>query len=260
MANEKIKQNYKNIANAIRAKTGENGVMTAEEMPAKIESIETGIEPTGSISITSNGNNIDVAQYAKADVNVPSFPEPTGNKYIYQNGYGIDVKNYATVGVDVPSPTADFDNQNPLHKNCANISYGDFEDNDLQLNIDVGAIYGLLDFTVYEIDAETGEIADASLTPTSQSGIDWDNIRTYGLYLPIILPEAEEGSQEVEINLDCHNFVTYSERGPDEETEITDEMVSNYLNANYQVEVYIKDALGNTIGTVDITENMNRQS
>lgn len=36
------------------------------------ERINNSREATGTISITSNGNNIDVAQYAKANVNVPS--------------------------------------------------------------------------------------------------------------------------------------------------------------------------------------------
>lgn len=106
MANEKIKQNYKNIANAIRSKTGSNGLLTAEEMPGAIESIETGITPTGTINITSNGNNIDVAQYAKADVNVPIPPGyiiPSGTKGITSNGNDIDVTSYASVDVNVSS-------------------------------------------------------------------------------------------------------------------------------------------------------------
>lgn len=102
MANEKIKQNYKNIANAIRAKTGENGVMTAEEMPDKISAIETGITPTGTKSITANGDNIDVTNFAAVDVNVPGYPEPTGTYYINSNGE-YNVKDYALANVSIAS-------------------------------------------------------------------------------------------------------------------------------------------------------------
>lgn len=101
MANEKIKNNYRDIADAIRAKTGENGKMTAEEMPAKIEAIPTGITPTGTIDITINGDH-DVAEYGTAHVAVPN--PSTGTKYINSNGKH-DVINYAYASVNVPLPT-----------------------------------------------------------------------------------------------------------------------------------------------------------
>ncbi len=108
MANEQIKQSFKNIANAIRSKTGENGTMTAEDMPAKIESIETGIEPSGSLDITENGDGIDVTQYAAVNVNVPTYPEPSGTIHIYNYNIGrtVDVKNYATAAIDIEIPPA----------------------------------------------------------------------------------------------------------------------------------------------------------
>lgn len=100
MANEKIKQNYKDIANAIRAKTGENGLMTAEEMPTKIGSIETGITPSGTKNITSNGNDIDVTEFAAVNVNVPN--PSTGTLNIWENG-DYNVTNYAYAHVSTPS-------------------------------------------------------------------------------------------------------------------------------------------------------------
>lgn len=101
MANESIKQNYKNIANAIRSKTGENGLIAAEDMPGKIAAIETGITPTGTKSITANGNGIDVTAYAAVDVYVPN--PSTGYIDITENG-NYDVTEKASAHVNVPVP------------------------------------------------------------------------------------------------------------------------------------------------------------
>lgn len=62
-----------------------------------------GIVPSGTIEITSNDSDIDVAQYAKANVNVPN--PSTGTIYITQNGTNIDVTQYATADVSVPNPS-----------------------------------------------------------------------------------------------------------------------------------------------------------
>ena len=71
------------------------------------DSVET---PSGNIEITENGEDIDIAQYATATVDVP-IPEgyiiPTGNKEITENGTGIDVAQYATATVNVASSPTD---------------------------------------------------------------------------------------------------------------------------------------------------------
>ena len=57
-------------------------------------------QPSGVISITSNGSNIDVASYAAANVNVPQGITPTGTYDITSNGV-YDVTNYASASVNV---------------------------------------------------------------------------------------------------------------------------------------------------------------
>lgn len=57
------------LADAIDAKSSASAPMTLAEMIAAVNSI---VVPSGNKEITSNGNNIDVAQYATVSVNVSS--------------------------------------------------------------------------------------------------------------------------------------------------------------------------------------------
>ena len=62
----------KAIANAIRAKKGTTAKINAQNFPSEINSIQVGITPSGTKSITSNGT-YDVTAYASANVNVAGY-------------------------------------------------------------------------------------------------------------------------------------------------------------------------------------------
>ena len=59
------------VATAIRTKKGTSALINPQNFSSEIASIETGITPTGTIEITSNGEK-DVTNYAKANVNIPN--------------------------------------------------------------------------------------------------------------------------------------------------------------------------------------------
>jgi len=86
-------------AGSIFETTSEKGAALISEGLAEEYTL---ITPTGTKSITENGTDIDVAQYAKADVAVP---QPTGNVELTENGTDIDIAQYATATVAVPNPS-----------------------------------------------------------------------------------------------------------------------------------------------------------
>lgn len=92
------------IADAIRAKAGISGTLTFPDPNDFADAIdEYLIRPTGTKSITENGTNIDVANYAKVDVNVSGgggIPLPTGFTQLeYADTTGstaVDLNTYFT--------------------------------------------------------------------------------------------------------------------------------------------------------------------
>ena len=79
----------------ITADTGYDGLSSVE--------VTTNVpQPSGKITITQNGTDIDVSSYATADVNVPAGITPTGTINITTNGTH-DVTTYASASVSVPS-------------------------------------------------------------------------------------------------------------------------------------------------------------
>ena len=91
---------FNDTANAIRSKKGSSEEICPRDFADEISTIETGIEPTGTYDIYDNGV-YDITEYASVDVNVEGYPEPTGTIYIYENAEQVDVKDYAYANVSV---------------------------------------------------------------------------------------------------------------------------------------------------------------
>lgn len=86
MSKVTITEDYlSDIADAIREKLDSTSVYTPGQMASAIESIPTGVTPTGTINITQNGQT-DVTQYATADVNVPNSYAAGDEGKVVQSG------------------------------------------------------------------------------------------------------------------------------------------------------------------------------
>jgi len=99
----------KNIADAIRAKTGDTDQMTPAQMATEIGNIETGITPAGTkqVSVSQNGTVLeDVYDYANVNISV-AVPQPSGTKNISisQNGTTTEnVNDYSSAEITVNVP------------------------------------------------------------------------------------------------------------------------------------------------------------
>ncbi|MBQ1436373.1 MAG: leucine-rich repeat protein [Ruminococcus sp.] len=95
------------VLNAIAALYGgaSNATHIAKAI-ANIVAVASGlIKPSGTKSITANGSNIDVKEYAAVNVAVP---QPSGTISITENGSDIDVAQYASANVSVPTYAEDY--------------------------------------------------------------------------------------------------------------------------------------------------------
>ncbi len=112
------KDAMEDVADAIREKTGGTDPIKVEDLDDAVDSIETGITPTGTIQLTQNGTGIDVTQYAAADVAVPNTYEAADEGKVVSSGALVaqtakpdtitqnntyDTTGYNSVTVNVPS-------------------------------------------------------------------------------------------------------------------------------------------------------------
>lgn len=101
-SNNNLTAVMQDTANAIREKTGSSEDICPRDFGDQILAIPTGIEPTGTIDITTNGTH-NVAQYGEANVNVP---QPTGIlKYYFtgnkqgRNAESVNVQDYSSMNI-----------------------------------------------------------------------------------------------------------------------------------------------------------------
>lgn len=90
-------QYLKDVANAIREKSGSQSPLKPSEMASAIKHIHQGIDPEGTLEITESGN-YDVTQYATAEVDIPISQLETQVNGVYQKEDG----GYNPVTVSVP--------------------------------------------------------------------------------------------------------------------------------------------------------------
>lgn len=91
------------IANKIRSKGGTSAsLLFPTGFEDAVDNIQTGITPTGTKNINTNGTH-DVTNYASANVAVPASAVDSGTKNITSNGNNQDVVGYAAVNVSVPN-------------------------------------------------------------------------------------------------------------------------------------------------------------
>ena len=146
------------------------------------------VEPTGKITITQNGTDIDVAQYATADVNVPASAVVSGTKSITENGSGIDVTNYATADVAVPasavvsgtkSITANGSGIDVTNYAAVNVNVAGLETSQIQITNNTSSSVQVSGLTSEEIRPDTGEPKVNALVKGSQSYLLAGSSRTY---------------------------------------------------------------------------------
>lgn len=90
------------IANKIRSKGGTSASLEFPDgFKDAVDAIQTGITPTGTKNISTNGTH-DVPNYASANVAVPASAVDSGTKSISSNGTH-DVVGYASAAVSVPN-------------------------------------------------------------------------------------------------------------------------------------------------------------
>ena len=90
------------IANKIRTKGGTSSQLSFPTgFEDAVDAIQTGITPTGTKNIDTNGTH-DVTNYASANVAVPASAVDSGTKNINSNGTH-DVTGYASANVSVPN-------------------------------------------------------------------------------------------------------------------------------------------------------------